>query len=128
MMLRSLSLLLAVSAAAQQWCDESPPKKCAMPCDEKNACSEGECAMREGGCCDFTCRAKAKALCQHLDPPFSPQDPCADGSACDFQQDVCCEAEGVRDSGKCANFGQHASCWGGRWRVMASMPPVDWCM
>merc|ERR1719206_1738629 len=41
-----------------EWCPESSEQLCRRPCSDPT-CSEGQCALRDGTCCDYTCTEKA---------------------------------------------------------------------
>jgi len=44
------------AAAPTAMCDESPPQFCRMLCPAP-VCAAGECAMRQGSCCDMSCQS-----------------------------------------------------------------------
>jgi len=47
-------LSLATAASNTEWCPDSAAQRCRMQCSNPT-CSEGQCALRDGRCCDYTC-------------------------------------------------------------------------
>ena len=48
------------AAAPTAMCDGSPPQSCRMLCPEP-VCASGECAMRQGSCCDMSCQSTSSS-------------------------------------------------------------------
>lgn len=47
--------ILRIESEDTEWCPNSAKQRCRMQCS-KPTCSEGQCALRDGTCCDYNCK------------------------------------------------------------------------
>lgn len=74
----------ASAAGPTPWCDGSPVQRCRMRCPDPpkhsggkvvRACGEGECKMRQGTCCDYTCQKTESGSTGGIRRPYLPAYP-----------------------------------------------------
>lgn len=94
--------------AAPLWCPDSPPQGCRMMCPEAVACRAGQCNMRTGSCCDFSCVAFVQEECTGCCPP---------GAYCFAADPPCC-------ADRASNCALGADCGGQVWNDCGTSCPA----